>query len=557
MLRDLIDLALVEDFAEGLARIATPVVLLFDPDGTRLTGAARSERERLLLSAAPYRIPPRIPLETPQPAHAPPARIAFLEEQVGWFVIAPIYLEKDIVGYVALGPYSDQGADKMPMLDRGGDGLPVGMARWASRLLGEWCASELRLEDAAEEMAALGDIGELLNGEKNLQSVLNEIVERTAGALGVNYCSLRLYDPKTEALSIVACFNLSGEYSNAPVVMRRENPLDDEALHGNVVYVEDLRDDARAQIRDRAEQLGIVSGLIAGMTYRGEPVGVLRAYAGRRRRFRSRHRHLMRAIASQAAIAIVNARLLEQRLRTAAVERQLAVAGQVQARMMRTHVVVHPGVETALVFEPSSHVGGDFCDLFSLADGRLGAVVGDVVGHGIPAALLMSSARGALRAHARRCTALDTLLNLLNEHVCAETTSAEFVTLVLIALDADAKQLEYANAGHEAPLVLRGDQLIALSEGDLVLGVDQKMAYASHTLALRQNDFIMLYTDGVVEAMNFEGTQFGRTRLQSAIHAYGHFSPEQALGNIRWDVRRFVGLAEQSDDLTMVGLRVP
>jgi sigma-B regulation protein RsbU (phosphoserine phosphatase) len=292
------------------------------------------------------------------------------------------------------------------------------------------------------------------------------------------------------------------------------------------------------------------------MIYRGEPIGVLRVYADHKKRFRRQHRNLLQAVASQAAIAVANARLLEERLRSAHMQRQLATAGQVQSRMVRTPPPDHPRLESALLFEPSLPVGGDFCDIFTLPDGRLAALVGDVAGHGVPAALVMASARGALRTAARYCRDLAQLVEQLNQYVHRETTSAEFVTLLLVAVDRDATRLEYVNAGHEPLLLLRGGDLRATDQGDLVLGIDPSQPYAVHTLDLQPGDFALLYTDGVVEAMNFEDEVFGRARLIEAIKQYGAMPPAQALGNIRWDVRRFVGLVEQSDDLTMVGLRV-
>jgi len=423
-------------------------------------------------------------------------------------------------------------------------------------MLADWCRNEARLAAAAEELSLLGDIGELLSGGRDLRTVLDHIVAETARVMSLQYCSLRLYNPQTEELTVAAGYNIHETSGTEQTFLRRENPIDDAALRGNIVYVEDATRDRRIRFAKEARRLGIVSGLAAGMIYRGEPVGVLRVYADHKKRFRARHRNLLRAVASQAAIAVVNARLLEERLRSVAMERQLATAGEVQARMVRTPPPQHPKLESALLFEPSSHVGGDFCDIFLLPDGRLAAVVGDVVGHGVPAALLMASARGALRAGARCIPSLAGLVEQLNDHICRETTTAEFVTLLLVAADPGANRLRYVNAGHQPLLLLRGDDVVQPDEADGILGLEPKQRFAEHVLELRPQDFVLLYTDGVVEAMDFEGRLFGRDRLLAALRQYGTLKPDQALRNILWDVRRFVGLAEQSDDLTMVGLRV-
>jgi sigma-B regulation protein RsbU (phosphoserine phosphatase) len=224
--------------------------------------------------------------------------------------------------------------------------------------------------------------------------------------------------------------------------------------------------------------------------------------------------------------------------------------------MIRIPPPRQPHVETALAFHPTYEVAGDFCDFLTLCDGRLVALVGDVAGKGIPASLLMSSVRGALRAFAECCLSPRDIVARLNRQLCRETLPSEFVTMVLIAIDPDARGLTYVNAGHEAPLILRHGEIIAPPDGNLVLGIDVDEPYREHQCALEAGDLLLLYTDGTIEARNFADEEFGRERLWEALRAYGSLHPQQVLKNIVWDVRRFVGLAEQSDDLTLVAVRV-
>ncbi|MBU0616789.1 MAG: SpoIIE family protein phosphatase [Planctomycetes bacterium] len=568
MLRDLIDVTVLEDFLCGLARAAGLRASVYDARG-ELIGASPRGSSGASAAPLPKKLSPHLELVDLLPAREPPAGVAFVEHEGLWTIVVPVHVSKRVAGFVGIGAFRDTDTDvsavtqesrgmieKLPVLQRVGDARPVEIAPWMSRMLADWCLSVVRLDASAEEVSLLGDIGELLSEEKDLQTTLDHIVMETARVMGVQYCSLRLFNPKTGELTVRAGYNVRETHGVEDTFLRSRNPIDDAALSGRLVYVEDATRDPRVRFAQEARRLGIVSGLAAGMIYLGEPIGVLRIYAGRSRRFQTRHRNLLRAVASQAAIAVVNARLLDERLRSAATERQLATAGQVQARMVRTPPPEHHRLESALVFEPSSHVGGDFCDIFTLRDRHLAAVVGDVTGHGVPAALLMASARGALRAGARSCRTAAELVSLLNEHVCRETTSSEFVTLLLIAVDSAARGLQYVNAGHEPLLLLRKGEITQTEQADLVLGIKPGERYTEHALELQPGDFVLLYTDGVVEAMDFEGETFGRERLFEALRQYGTQKPDQALRNIRWDVRRFVGLAEQSDDLTMVGLRV-
>lgn len=578
MLSELIDIALLEDFARGLARSIGLRVSVHNARGELIAAADPLSELARPQSCRMERIPPGQNM-TPVPAHDPPGSVAFVENRGVWHVAAPVYAEDQQAGWVAVGEFREQAQpnadwcaarlaaggtvagvaaawERLPMLNRSGSSHVVVAARWGARLLSEWCRRESRLLAVREEAALVGDIAELLTGREGLQAILDRIVADTARVMKCRFCSLRLYDPENDELRIQAVHNLSDRYLGKGAIIRAQNPIDDEALTGAVVYVEDAATDPRVQHRDQMRREGIVSQLTAGMMYRGKPVGVIRVYTDRRRRFRPTQRNLLRAVAHQAATAIVHAQLVEERLRSADTERQLALAGDLQARMMRIPPPEHAGLATASVFQPSSHLGGDFCDIFELRDGRLAAVVADVVGKGIPASILSASTQGALRAMAEECTDLGEVLTRLNRQACRETTSSEFATLLLIAFDVEHRRLSYCSAGHEPPLLLRDGDVRRLTAGDMVLGLDPSETYAEHSVAICPGDTILLFTDGAIDAMNFDGELFGRARLQAALQNYGPMTIDQVLRNTLWDIRRFIGLAEQADDLTMVGVRV-
>lgn len=530
MLRELIDPILLRNFIEGLGRATGLDVGVYDVRGW------------LLAASGPALRPTLPPLTALPPPDAPPEPQSLTVEGARHFLCEVRNQEKR-TGFVLLS----EGAE-----ERGRS-----TAAWTAWVLSQWSRRESRVNRIIEEFSLLGDIAEMLAGERNLQAILDHIVAQTARALNCRFCSLRLLDADTGELTIKAAHNLSERYIQKGPLLRAESPIDEEALRGRVVYIEDLRTDQRARYPEEAQREGIVSGLVAGLLYRGKPVGVIRIYTDAPRRFTRTQTNLLRAVASQAASAIVLAQLLNQRLRDAEIRRQVALAGDVQARMVRTPPPRHPVLETARVFDPSSHVGGDFCDFVHLRGGRLAAVVADVSGKGVPASLLMASVRGALRASAPFCGDLGELLTRLNRHVHQETSDAEFVTLLAIAIDESGRRLGYCNAGHEPLLVLRDGEIQEHGgEGGLVLGFDEDETYAEKSAILRPNDLLLLYTDGAIDAMNFEGQHFGRTRFHEALRQYGGFAPEHALRNILWDIRRFVGLAEQSDDLTLVALRV-
>jgi len=578
MLRELVDPSLLEDFVHGLSRTSRLRVCVYDSHGGLIVAAAPTQDFARLTGWVPGTIPPG-PTLTPVPAHDPPGAVAFLRDRGVWYVAAPVYIEDQQAGWVSVGEFREEslsGADwhaaavaaqkdmtdviraweQLPVLERRGSAHGVVTARWGARLLAEWGRRELRLAAATEETALVGDIAELLTGKLELPAILQQIVAQTARVMRCQFCSLRLYDPQTDELTIKAVYNLPDRYLTKGPVRRSQSTIDDEALAGKLVYVEDAATDPRIQYPEEMRQEGIVSLLTAGLRYRGNPIGVIRVYTDRRQRFRASQRNLLRAVAHQAAIAIVHARMIADRLRSAETERQLALAGDIQARMMLTPPPRHAGLETASVYQPTSHLGGDFCDVFELCDGRLAAVVADVVGKGIPASILSASIRGSLRATADCCGDLGELLTRLNRQVCRETRPSEFATLLLVAVDAAHRTLSYCNAGHEPPLLLRDGQVQRLVEGDIVLGLFPNETYRAHQVALRPGDLLLLYSDGAIDAMNFAGEQFSRERLMESLRQYGGLAIKQVLHNLVWDIRRFVGLAEQADDLTMIAVRV-
>ncbi len=578
MLAELIDRVAVEEIIGGLSRATRLRIAVFDADGSLLS-ATPPQTTLLLLSHVHVRDLPAALSFQPVDALDPPTHAAFVEQHGLWFIVTPVRVRDELAGYVSVGDFRAAGAaeppealaralasidphrlrrawEALPELPSGGDAQPIVTARWAARLIADWCRHELLLDDAAEGLALVGDIGALLAGEQDLGRMLQRIVADTARVTKCEYCSLRLYNRASDELTIAAVHNLSQQYIQKGRVLRSENPIDDLALRGDVVYIEDAQTDPRIRFPEEARRQGIRSGLTAGLIYRGEPIGVLRVYTNRLRRFRGPQRQLLRAIASQAAVAIVNARLAEQRLRADRIERQIEMAGQLQERMLRNTPPDFPAVQAALLAETSWHVGGDFSDFLLLRDGRFLALIGDAVGHGITSALLMSYTRGFVRSSGGYESNLAAIVRRLNEELLRDTELAEFVTLLLVAITPDGRSLSYCSAGHEPPLLCRRESVTPLAEGGMVLGVQRDEPYDAHQLSLEPGDFLLLYTDGAVEALNFAGESFGRSRLERSLVQHGPLDPALALRNIRWDVRRFVGLAEQTDDITLIGLKI-
>ncbi|MEE9294565.1 MAG: GAF domain-containing SpoIIE family protein phosphatase, partial [Phycisphaerae bacterium] len=339
-------------------------------------------------------------------------------------------------------------------------------------------------------------------------------------------------------------------------VLLSENPIDSAAMNGETVYIEDATTDPRVRFPQQAKAEGLVSGLCVPMTSRGKTVGVIRVYAGSRRRFSAHEEALVRYAGFQAAAGIIEAGLVQQQHQAERQMRQMQQAADVQRRMIPAHPPAHVHIDFAGVYDPSLELGGDFYDFIDLGGGAVGFCIADVVGKGIPAALIMASVRSALHAYASTGTAVKETITRVNLQMCRDTLRGEFVTVFYGVFAADRRQLVYVNGGHDPPLLLRGGKFRELLTGGMVIGVLADAAYDEEIVDLRPGDLIVFYTDGVIDALNFDGESFGRRRLRESILKYRDCPAAQLADQIKWDTRRFAGLAQQNDDITIVAAKV-
>jgi sigma-B regulation protein RsbU (phosphoserine phosphatase) len=361
--------------------------------------------------------------------------------------------------------------------------------------------------------------------------------------------------------------NLSPEWLTRASPLSADGALRTEALAGNVVCVEDLRLDNRIADHDRPRHEGLASMMLTGLIFQGRAWGLIRLYSRAPRRFTQQERGLLRSIADHAAMALSHARLRKLREEDQRIGRQVAMAADVQRRMLpRTVPEVGP-FDVAAKYAPSFQLGGDFYDLF-VRQGQLVMSVCDVVGKGVPAALLMSAVRASLRAFAQSPAGLDEVMSQLNRSLARDTLESEFATLWLGAADPATLRLTYCGAGHDPPLVFRcpahrapgAADVDELAAGGMALGIDPSQRYQLGSFDLRAGDVLLAYTDGLSEATNFENRKFGRARIQEAVLGLLAEQPgataAQIIEHLVRSLRTFSGLLAAGDDVTMLAMRV-
>ena len=198
-------------------------------------------------------------------------------------------------------------------------------------------------------------------------------------------------------------------------------------------------------------------------------------------------------------------------------------------------------------------MAGDFYDFIELPDGRVGLVMADVSGKGVPAAFFMAVSLTNLRELAVHHTDPSACLTHTNDLLCAQNPMELFVTVFYCIFDPASGRLDYANAGHSAPLLRREDGSVEELRGlgGVMLGVRQGVTYLNHTVELRRGDRLVLYTDGVTEAFNESNEPYGQQRLIAEIQGHGDGPAGALVERICRSVSNFAGAAAQSDDITL------
>ena len=431
---------------------------------------------------------------------------------------------------------------------------------------------ELEAERLRKAIHFLAELGEVVASSTHLQPVLDWIVEKTSDMLGADEGCLRLVDasadtsqtyvrpwaqqlvsgswPRVLADCVTGCLLHRGGPVATPDV------LDDESFPG----LRGCNSRVRAllavplRIGNRITGLLAVSQATPGRRWTEEDVELLSIVAGSSAGVIEQTR--LRVEAEQKKLFQERSnRLQEEAKRT---ERELEQARDTQMRILPSEPLRLGRWQVTGRITPARQVGGDSFDYFVVGGRRLAFAIGDVSGKGLPAALLMMTAQGYLRVFCNSERPLPEKVRLLNQGVARSAQPGKFITFFYGELDPDDGLLRYVNAGHNYPLLRRDDGSIEpLIEGGLMLGFAEDMEFTQGEVTMASGDALLLYSDGVSEAMDMHQQEFGEDRLQNVWRRHGTLAPVECIGRIMAEVEAFRAGAPQSDDITLLVLAAP
>jgi len=398
----------------------------------------------------------------------------------------------------------------------------------------------------------------LVAGGFALGDVLDRLARGVVEITGASACSIRLLDDETGELKMRSTFGLSEEYRNKGPVTK-DDPVIEAAFAGEAVVIDDMRKDERIKYPQASAKEGLVSQLTVTMQFKNKPVGVLRLYRPKVGGFTEDDIALARSVASQCAVAITNAKYYARAIQGEQVAQQVKLAGIIQRRMIPESAPKMPHLDIAAMYSPCFGVGGDLYDFIKLDKDNLAIAIADVIGKGIPAALMMSSFRGMIRAYAdgghKRHTMAE-IIRKLNNTACDECRDGEFITLFYAIINTKEMSMTYCNCGHEPGLLWRDGKIRELKKGGLVLGVTKETEYEIEKIELKDNDRLLFYTDGLIDAVNFDGKIWGVNKLYKIFRQRAQGTAREIVHDILAWRRRFIGLAHQTDDTSIVAVRV-
>jgi phosphoserine phosphatase RsbU/P len=369
-----------------------------------------------------------------------------------------------------------------------------------------------------DRLALLYHLSQTFNSSLDLDEVLNLVMDEVIAATRAERGFVMLKeDNQEETLTFRVARGLDQQTIYDPQFQISRSIVERVAKEGKAVLTSDAQTDERFNLRQSVMILGLRSILCVPLNIKDRTLGVVyvdnRLQAGI---FTKEDLDLLNSIASSAAVAIENARLYQVAVEKGRMEREMQVARRVQSGLLPKRLPEAVGWDFATYWQPARMVGGDYYDFIPGLEGRLGLLIADVTDKGMPAALFMAFTRSVVRTSLYQVAHPGLGMERANQIICEDSDDALFVSLFYSLLDPQTGKLIYVNAAHHPPLFFQkaSARLDYLPATGLPLGLDSDSTYQEKSIQLEAGDFVVLYTDGVLDASNRDEQEFGMEALE-------------------------------------------
>jgi sigma-B regulation protein RsbU (phosphoserine phosphatase) len=405
----------------------------------------------------------------------------------------------------------------------------------------------------ARTLLLLNEIARELSSILNLDQLLKRIAELLNRIIDYQMFSILLLDESGQTLT--HRFSLRFQES---IHLKHDIPLGQglvgaAAAEKMAVLVPDVTKDPRYVMANPETK----SELAVPLIYKDKVIGVLDLEHTRRGFFTEDHKRTITTLAAQVAIALENARLYEQIARQERrLERDLALARELQFRLLPPSMPKLENLEVAAKFVPARAIGGDLYDFVHYSGSRLGIVIGDVSGKGAPAAIYAALVSGILRSHAPIEPAPAEMLSAVNFSLGERRIEAQYICLMYAVWDDDRRTLQVANSGLPRPIYLHDGKIEIIEATGLPLGLFDDAEYEEFSFRTRPGDMFVFFSDGILDASNKAGEMFGRKGVERVIAACREQTPECVVASLFQAVEEFSEGQNAFDDQTVVAIKV-
>jgi serine phosphatase RsbU (regulator of sigma subunit)/pSer/pThr/pTyr-binding forkhead associated (FHA) protein len=401
-------------------------------------------------------------------------------------------------------------------------------------------------------LALISKVGVALLASVTLTETLEQIVTLVFEAVPADRCMVMMRDAKSPELK-VAVARLRDRAGEVGEIRISRSVIDEVVTNGKSVLTSDAQADPRfaggtVMLQGVRSVLAVPLGVganVFGIIYADSPLSDAR--------FTEDHLKVLTTLSSVAAIRVENARLTEEQMERERLEREQQVASEIQQRFLPASAPHVEGYEFQGISFPCYEIGGDYYDFIQREDGNMVVALGDVSGKGTAAALLMSSLHAAIHAQADTHDSIVSTIQAVNKYLTESIPPNRFVTLFYAELEPERGRLTFLNAGHNPPLIVHaGGTMEQLASGGLPLGIMADAEFREGRTQLHPGDVLVIYSDGVSEAVNPTGEEFGPTRLYEVVARNLDASASGIRDRIESALTKFCQGTPAADDITLV-----
>ena len=411
-----------------------------------------------------------------------------------------------------------------------------------------------RLKRAVDELSILNELATAIGALNNSEEVIRKIISRSLRAVNAEQGVITLVEeePDQPMKTLVRTMVSSSEHGQYHF---NQALLGWMILNKKVLTVNDPPNDQR--FNGVNWDGSVHSVLCVPMLTRSALKGVLAVYNKKGGKlFTEDDQRLLSIIAAQSAQVVENARLYEEERNLMKMQQEVKLASQIQTDLLPKEPPKLSGYDIAGATFPARTIGGDYFDFIPVGESKLAICLGDVSGKGLPAALLMANLQASLRSQTYHGNSVKECIIRCNQQLFLSTSPEKFATLFYGIIDTQNHTLTYCNAGHEPPFLLNGSgEPLRLNDGGTVIGMMDEFPFEEAVAAFQPGSTLVSFSDGVTEAMNINGEQFGESRLKDLITKIVGLPAKDAIEEIIKAVRIHAGQASQYDDITALVVR--